>query len=221
MKDGESRDPAEIAVSSLLEQGLADLGSPYDEGQLQKLLGLVSLLSEWAERINLTGHRDPLQIASRLVLDAAALSQALPELGSSSTLSDLGGGAGFPGLPIAILRPELEVRLVESRKKRHYFQREARRQLGLMHVIPLIGRSDQLDAHPSDIAIAQAMTRPEQALHLMLPWVRKGGLLALPASAEAVRPAAPESIPKLELREYTVPITKMRRRLWVGRLHPE
>ena len=169
MKDGESREQVEIAVFSLIERGLAELDIPKAVNQVSELTRLVLLLSEWASRISLTAHRDPIDMAGRLVLDAAALSKTLPELDTASSLADLGSGVGFPGLPIAILRPNLEVVLVESRLKRHHLQREARRQLGLLRVIPVLGRSDEVEPRLSDVVVAQAMTQPTRALELMRP----------------------------------------------------
>ena len=218
MKDGEPREQIEIAVFSLIRQGLTELATEADSGQISRLTRLVMLLSEWAGRISLTGHRDPLEMAGRLVLDAAALSKTLPELDTASNLADLGTGVGFPGLPIAILRPHLEVVLVESRLKRHHLQKEARRQLGLTRVIPVLGRSNEVDVRPADVVVAQAMTQPAKAFELMQPWARPGGLVALPASEDAKRPALPAGFEGLSLREYRVPTTGRARRLWVGRV---
>jgi 16S rRNA (guanine527-N7)-methyltransferase len=202
----------------LIRQGLIELATETDTEQILRLTRLVMLLSEWAARISLTGHRDPLEMAGRLVLDAAALSKALPELDSASNLVDLGSGVGFPGLPIAILRPHLEVVLVESRLKRHHLQKEARRQLSLTRVIPVLGRSDEVDIRPADVVVAQAMTQPAKAFELMRPWARPGGLVALPASEDANRPDQPADFEALTLREYRVPTTGRARRLWVARV---
>ena len=218
MTDGDSREPIEIAVYSLIERGLAELSTPASSEQVSQLARLVMLMTEWAGRISLTGHRDPLEMAGRLVLDAAALSQNLPELDTATSLADLGSGVGFPGLPIAILRPTLEVALVESRLKRHHLQREARRQLGLTQVIPILGRSNEVDLRLSDVVVAQAMTQPGKALELMRPWARPGGLVALPASDNAERPILPAGFDDLMLREYRVPEIGRARRLWLARV---
>jgi 16S rRNA (guanine527-N7)-methyltransferase len=220
MNDGDSRVATEVAVFSLVERGLSDLGIPPQPEQVQQLTRLVSLLSLWASRINLTGHRDALEMTSRLLLDAVALTTALPELASRSSLADLGSGAGFPGLPIAILYPQLEVYLVDSRRKRNHFQREARRKVGLPHVHPILGRSDEVDATRCDVVVAQAMTRPEQAFELMIPWAKPGGLVALPASEGTEVPTLPAEVEALEERAYTVPESRTRRKLWVARLRP-
>jgi len=221
MNDGDSRNQSEVAVFSLVERSLEELGFPRDPGQLQQLTDLVSVLSHWAQRINLTGHRDPLEMTARLVLDAAALCAVVPELASLTSLADLGSGAGFPGLPIAILNPHLDVYLVDSRLKRNHFQREARRRVHAPRVHPVLGRSDEVEAVPCDAVIAQAMTQPEKAFELMIPWVKPGGLVLLPASSGTDEPTTPPEVASLERRSYVVPTTGIRRLLWVAHIRPE
>jgi 16S rRNA (guanine527-N7)-methyltransferase len=218
MRDGDSRDQSEIAVFSLLERGLATLSLEPDSERLGQLAELVFLLSHWAQRINLTGHRDPVEMTGRLVLDAAALTRALPELDSASSVADLGSGAGFPGLPLAILHPRLDVHLVDSRLKRHHFQREARRKLKLSRVHSILGRSDQVEPVCCDIVVAQAMSRPERALELMIPWAKPNGLIVLPASQSAAEPKCPARLGEIERRQYSVPETHTKRVLWLARL---
>ena len=214
-------DPVDEApIRERIDRGLDLLFGPnqIEPRQAIQLTRLVFLLAHWAPRMNLTGHRDPLDITSRLVLDAAALVASLPELGAASDLADLGSGAGFPGLPIAILHPHLRVFLVESRQKRHHFQREARRQLDLERVLPVLGRSDAVSVHPCDVVVAQAMAQPEKALTNMKPWARAGGMLVLPAAHDAERPSPLALDSPLERRSYSVPLSDVSRQLWIARL---
>ena len=221
MNDGDSRIQTEVAVFALVERCLENLGLPIDPEKVRQLTDLVSLLSHWAQRINLTGHRDPLEMTSRLVLDAVALSTALPELAELSSLADLGSGAGFPGLPIALMYPHLDVHLVDSRQKRNHFQREARRKLNLPRVHPILGRSDEVEKIACDVVIAQAMTQPERAFELMVPWAKPGGMVVLPASDGTEEPRTPREIESLDERSYVVPEVETRRLLWVARLRSE
>lgn len=218
MKDGDTRDETEVAVFALLRSGLDQLNLSYQESQVEQLTDLVSILSAWAGRINLTGHRTPLEMATGLVLDAAALVASLPEISEAGSLADLGTGAGFPGLPIAILKPHLQVTLVDSRKKRNHFQREVRRRLSLEHVTPMLGRAEEIPVSASDIVVAQAMTQPDLALKLMYPWAQPDGILVLPASEAAIPPVPPAGIEEPELREYRVPESGTHRKLWVARV---
>jgi len=208
----------EVPVRDRIARGLEMLLSSADPHRVDQLTRLSMLLAQWAPRMNLTGHRDPMEIASRLVLDAAGLVACIPELDALSDVADLGSGAGFPGLPIAILRPHLSVVLVESREKRHHFQREARRQLGLERVTPVLGRSDEVDPRACDAVVAQAMAQPAAALAAMRSWTRDGGLLILPASETAVRPDAPGFAESIERRDYRVPFTGVARQVWLVRV---
>lgn len=202
------------ATRDRLIQGLEELGVPASPDQLNALLALAERVEAWGRRMNLSGHRTADAIVGRLVLDAAALLAAAPGFGS---LADLGSGAGFPGLPIAILRPEIRVTLVDSRERRHHFQRMVRRELALENVEPLLGRAEALEPRPHEAVLAQALAEPGQALALMRPWAGPGGWLLLPGAEEA--PALPE-LPGVEaegVRRYAVPGGGPRRTLWVGR----
>jgi 16S rRNA (guanine527-N7)-methyltransferase len=203
----------------VLELGLAELGlasSPAADAS-DRLLQLASLLETWSQRINLSGHRSREAIVHRLVLDALALSQVLPE---AQTIADLGSGAGFPGLPLALTRPGSRFTLVETRERRVHFQRAAIRAMGLRNVAVERGRIEELSARPHELVISQALARPERALRWMLAWVGPGGLLALPGGSSPPRvPLLPEVEP-LGVRAYRVPCDGPERTLWLGRRRP-
>jgi 16S rRNA (guanine527-N7)-methyltransferase len=204
----------EAGVRSLLTEGLDELGLAAAPDQLDALVVLVEQVVAWAARINLTGHRSPELAARHLVLEAAALLAHAPPF---TSLADLGSGAGFPGLPIAILRPEIEVLLVESRQKRHHFQRDIQRRLRLRNAVPLRGRAEELEPIANDAAVARAMARPGQALSWMRPWVRAGGWLLLPCASPSPRIEPPDGVEPVEVRGYREPCGGVERALWIGR----
>jgi 16S rRNA (guanine527-N7)-methyltransferase len=209
-----SRRTSTQEARALLDEGLAALALPVTDSQIDSLLALALVLERWSVRINLTGHRDVETIIRRLILDAAALSRQLPEI---STLADIGSGAGFPGFPIAILRPECRVTLIESRERRHHFQREAIRQLGLENTCAVLGRAEAIEAAGHGATIAQAVAKPVDALPLLLPWTESEGLLLFPGSVPA--PAVPDdSRVRFEACvEYRVPCGGPDRTLWIAR----
>lgn len=198
---------------SLLDEGLAELGLEATLAQREALIELAQLLDRWGRRINLTGHRGLSAVVRNLVLDSVALVAQLPEIES---LADLGSGAGFPGLPAAILRPACRVTLIESRLKRHHFQRAACRALAVDNVVPLRGRAEELEPSPHAAVVAQAVARPELALALMVPWLAPGGLAILPGAATAPEVSHP-GIQPARVARYRVPCGGPERTLWLGR----
>jgi 16S rRNA (guanine527-N7)-methyltransferase len=120
--------------------------------------------------MNLVGSTDSVAM-SRHVDDALA---AVPHLPQGLSVVDLGSGAGFPGLPIAIARRDLRVILVEIREKRVAFLRHVVRTLELDVEV----RRESIGAAPSngyDVALLRAVAAPERSIELARPWVRDAG----------------------------------------------
>jgi 16S rRNA (guanine527-N7)-methyltransferase len=202
------------SARNLLIDGLGELEIAASPKQTKALIALASLLARWSRRMNLTAHLTPDAITRGLLLESAALATRIPPVAS---LADIGSGAGFPGLPVAILWPEIRVTLVESRQKRHHFQRAAIRELGLSNATPKLGRSEDLEPRPHGAAIAQALAPPERALPWMLPWVEVGGFVLLPGSSTP--PEIPErrDVSFEDRVRYRVPCGGPERTLWIGR----
>jgi 16S rRNA (guanine527-N7)-methyltransferase len=206
--------PAYASSRRLLLEALTSLQISVGPRQVEALFVLARLLETWSRRMNLTGHRSLDAIVRRLVVEAAALAEAMPQVPS---LADLGSGAGFPGLPIAVLRPDCQLTLVEARMRRHHFQRAAVRELRLRNTRLELGRAEQIEARPHAAVIAQAVARPERALQWMLRWAEPEGFLLLPGSE--LSPEVPE-MPGVSFQEcvrYRVPCGGPLRTLWVGR----
>ena len=202
-------------VDDALREGLAELALP---SQLAEPLGeLAQLVAAWASRMNLTGHRSASDVATHLVLDALALAGSLPV--QPRSLADLGSGAGFPGIPLALLWPACRVTLVDARERRHHFERAAIRALGLPNVTPLWGRAERIDPLLHEVVVAQAMAPPAQALAWMARWAEPGGWLALPQSGDAPPVATSPGIESAGVRTYRVPVTGVARSVWLGRRH--
>jgi len=201
-------------AQSVLGAGLRELA--LDEALAAPLAALAELLAQWAARMNLTGHRTPEAIARRLILDALALGAALP-VPEPTSIADLGSGAGFPGLPLAIRWPACRVTLVEARERRHHFQRAAVRTLGLVNAEPRRGRIEELEPAPHQIVVAQALAQPDLAISWMLPWVAPGGWLVLPRSAGADPLPNPPGLEPGRTASYQVPAGGPARSLWMAR----
>ena len=164
--------------------------------------------------MNLTGHGDAEAVVRRLILDALALDRQLPEV---SSMVDMGSGAGFPGLPIALLHSDRSVTLVESRERRHHFQRAAVRELGIGNAILRRGRAEELSPEPHPLVTSQGMAAPRQAVLWMLPWAEEGGVLALPLSIAQPLPGSIDGVGDISVSSYEVPLGGPRRAVWLGR----
>ena len=125
-------------MPALSEAQIASLLAPYltpPPEILAKLSLYLELLLKWNARTNLTAIRDPEEIVRRHFGESLFAGQHIGQSDQlPDTLLDLGSGAGFPGLPIAILHPEIRVTLAESQNKKSTFLREAVRTLDLQNV---------------------------------------------------------------------------------------
>ena len=117
-------------LAQKLAAGLAAMHIDLPQDAQAKLLAYLDLLAKWNRTYNLTAVRDPIEMVARHLLDSLAV---LPFI-HGTTLADLGSGAGLPGIPLAIARPDMQVTLVESNGKKVRFQREAVRSLPLTNV---------------------------------------------------------------------------------------
>lgn len=122
-----------------LAQGLAAMGTEFPEGQQQKLLAYLALLEKWNKTFSLTALRDPAKAVSHHLLDSLAI---LPYL-RKGPLLDVGSGGGQPGIPLAIVHPELAITLLDSNSKKTAFLQQAIIELGLGNVTVQAGRVEQ------------------------------------------------------------------------------
>lgn len=137
----------------------------------------LALLLAWNARVNLTAVRDPETIVRRHFAESLVAAEHIPS--DVKTLLDFGSGAGFPGIPIAIARPEVAVTLAESHGKKSAFLREAVRTLGLRAEV-WAGRVEQMPAERVfDAVTLRAVDKMPQACRLAVPRLAGGGWLAV------------------------------------------
>ena len=170
---------------ALLLTELTNCGSPEPEKAADSLDLLCAELLRWGKVHNLTGHTEPGQVLTNLFLDALYL---VP-LVKGESLLDIGSGAGFPGLVLALALPGLKVTLLEPRAKRVSFQRRVIGLLGLESRVSAVrGRSPEtsLDAAPFSTITLRAVSGLETSLDLARPYLAPGGAVLLPrAGGEA------------------------------------
>lgn len=128
-------------LAQQISQGLKALGISASRQQEQQLLDYLLLLIKWNQAYNLTAVRDPEQMITRHLLDSLAL---LPYV-QGKELMDVGSGAGLPGIPLAIMLPELQVTSIDSNGKKTRFQFQVKAALGLDNFQVHQARVEQLD----------------------------------------------------------------------------
>jgi 16S rRNA (guanine527-N7)-methyltransferase len=147
--------------------------------QNKQLIDYLTLIIRWNARTNLTAVRDEEGILSRHFVESIACAQALPD--GITTLLDFGSGAGFPGIPIAICRPEIAVTLAESQGKKAAFLQEAIRVLECSTwnnpIKVHAGRAETLTTQ-YDCVTLRAVDRMEQAVEAAAQLVKPNGWLA-------------------------------------------
>lgn len=116
---------------NLLIQGAAALAISLTHDQRKAFELFLKELSQWRKKINLTGRKDDREIILKDFLDSLTLPKHLPR---GTLIMDLGSGAGFPGIPLKIARPDLRVVLLEATRKKFFFLREVLRILRLSGV---------------------------------------------------------------------------------------
>jgi len=118
------------------------LETPLHEMQLRAVSTHLDLLLRWNERVNLTAVRQPEEIVTRHFGESFFLARHLFPPDWRGSAADLGSGAGFPGVPIAIYAPDAQVTLIESNNKKATFLRELTRALGLAGISVFAGRAE-------------------------------------------------------------------------------
>jgi 16S rRNA (guanine527-N7)-methyltransferase len=135
-----------------LQAGAAELGVPLAAAHLSQFDVLVTELLRWNKAYNLTAITDPAQILTHHLLDSLSAHQDL----AGVTVADVGTGAGFPGLPLAIVNPDRQFTLIDAVDKKLRFIDHVVRTLALSNVRTRHGRVEALAVEPFDTVIARA-----------------------------------------------------------------
>lgn len=161
---------------------LARLQHYCSPARLAQLLQLRHELLDWNTRLNLTAITDPEEVLLKHILDSLSLLEVYHA--HQARVLDIGSGAGFPGLPLAIARPDWEIVLLEGTGKKVHFQQHIIQLLALPNVEALHGRAEEL-AHRAeyracfDLITARAVAALPRLLEYAAPFVRPGGQILL------------------------------------------
>ncbi len=154
----------------------SELPTP-SEDQVRKLYELTDIMLEVNKKMNLTAIKEPEAIILKHYADSLMISRFLPE---NSSVIDVGCGAGFPTLPLAIFRPNLKITALDSTQKRIDYVKSTAKTLGLDNVTAICGRAEELANDKAyresfDLATARAVAALPVLSELCLPFVKIGG----------------------------------------------
>jgi 16S rRNA (guanine527-N7)-methyltransferase len=167
-----------------LEVGAARvLGRALDAHELSMFEKYLLLLQKWQKIHRLVGSSEPRWIVEHLFLDSLLFLRVLPD--EVASIADLGSGAGFPGVPIKIVRPDLTLTLIESRQRRASFLAAVIRELGLTRAHVLAARAEDLRDRISgsvDAVLARCAGGVTDVLPIAASFVTAGGIVIVSGS---------------------------------------
>jgi 16S rRNA (guanine527-N7)-methyltransferase len=194
--------------AAVLRAAASALGLVMDEDALRRILRFSATLATWNRRLRLTGEPDPVRVAEQHTADSLAVVGLLPAEGP---IVDIGSGQGFPGIILGCMRPDLELVLVESRRRRANFLRDAIRQIPLARADVREQRAESIGAPLAGrarIVVARAI-RLDDLLELARPLLAPDGrVIAMQSErgrSEAPRIAASARFRVCEERRYALP----------------
>jgi 16S rRNA (guanine527-N7)-methyltransferase len=198
-----------------IKQQLAPFVEPASvtDSAVSAIRTYIGLLLKWNAKLNLTAIRDPEEIITRHFGESLfAARQLFPTGDSRESVIDLGSGAGFPGLPIKLWSPDIDLTLVESNHRKATFLREVIRALDLRSVVVLTQRAESASLR-TDLVTFRAVERFERILPVAFGLVKPGGRIAL-LIGEAQVESAKSMLPGIAWKNsIQIPSSKSRRLL--------
>ena len=167
------------ATDDLLIIGAQELGIRLGIEQIGAFRLYLEEVLRWSERMNITALTTPTEIIREGFLDSLACLALIPN--DARNILDVGSGAGFPALPLAIVRDDLDFTLVEASRKKVTFLKHIARSLGLRHVRVWYGRVEAMEggvlaAEAYDVALARAVAPLGDQAALVFSFLRPGGV---------------------------------------------
>jgi 16S rRNA (guanine527-N7)-methyltransferase len=200
-----------VSLQDKLSQGLVELGIDLDAATQLKLLDYLALLEKWNKVHNLTAVRDLNDMVTLHLLDSLSV---LPHI-ESGRLLDVGSGAGLPGIPLAIVRPDLRVTVMDSNHKKASFMRQAKAALAIPNLEVVCGRVEEFHPeHKFDMVISRAFSDIAEFMrltaHLCVEggvWLAMKGVYPYDELAQIQGPVSevvPLNVPGLEAQRHLV-----------------
>ncbi len=206
-------------LENLLVKGSSELGITLDSRKIQKFLSYHELIKKWNSKINLTSVTDDSEIIVKHFLDSLTVSEFITD---GPNILDIGTGAGFPGVPIAIVRESLNITVLDSREKRIFFINEVLRELDLSNVRTVSGRAENsnngVPRFNFDYVLTRAVGDIKEVINLSVPYLNEKGKIILMRGKEGKiewERFKNGNLKLLHLREIIVPESNFMRVLLV------
>ena len=169
-----------------LKKGMEALNIELTQKQTDQFYKYMQLLIEWNEKINLTAITKPEEIIQKHFIDSATI---IKNLKNTKTLIDIGTGAGFPGIPIKIIKPEIEIVLLDSLNKRIKFLEEIIKKLELKNIKAIHSRAEEIGKNKEyresfDTVVSRAVANMTTLSEYTIPLVKIGGKAIYMKSSE-------------------------------------
>jgi 16S rRNA (guanine527-N7)-methyltransferase len=199
-----------MTPGTALDRGLGQMALALPEDARKRLLDYVALLMKWNRTYNLTAIRDPVAMVLHHLLDSLAVLPHLPLRSALGRIADAGSGAGLPGIPLALARPQWHVVLAESSQKKAAFLRQAAIELKLPNVEVHEGRVEVWRPEQLfDVVISRAFAALHDFVAACRHLVAPGGVLAAmkgvaPADLTAACTLIPLRVPLLDAQRHLV-----------------
>lgn len=193
--------------AAILQYGLQQMGIALSATAQQKLLDYAALLAKWSKVYNLTTVREPSQIITLHILDSLSV---LPFLDTAQNVLDVGTGAGLPGIPLAIARPDIAFTLLDSQQKKINFVQHVITSLQLVNVLAVQQRIESLSVNsPIDVIVSRAFASLDEFVNLIVNVCSKDTkILAMKGKSELVLQEAqslPAEVKLLSIETVAVP----------------
>ena len=200
-------------VERLLRQGLDELVIPHSEAQVSAFLTYLAELEKWNRVHNLTGFRTGREIVIKNFLDSLLFCKVLPPAVRSA--ADIGSGAGFPGIPLGIMRPDLRIILVEPTQKKSVFLRHICHKLQLRNIEVLDKRIEEISGVKVDAVVTRALFTVAGFISKAGHLLNENGVLILSKGLRVHEELGKlDGIP-VEVHDLELPIEKVMRHLVV------
>lgn len=164
---------------TLLTEGLKEYEISLTKEQEGQFIRYYQLLTEWNKVMNLTGITQFQEVLIKHFVDSISIARAV-DMSKMQTCIDVGTGAGFPGIPLKIVFPHMEITLLDSLNKRLNFLNEVILELGLSGIRTVHMRAEEGGRNPKyretyDLAVSRAVSRLASLCEYCMPFVREGG----------------------------------------------